>query len=301
MATVLIGGGTGFIGMHLSRRLRRDGHEVRHLSRSERPEADFATFHWDIQSQTIDDRALDGVDYVINLAGAGIADKRWTDDRKRVIIDSRTESTRLLARTFTRLDRKPRRYLSASAIGFYGNRGDALMTEESTAGDGFLSESCVAWERSVAEVAGQGIPTFINRTGIVLHPDEGALEKMLIPLNFYTSAYFGDGLQWYSWVHIEDLVGIYAFALEHDLTGVYNGCAPHPVRNKHFAAALGPATGKPGAFVIPAPVFALQLALGEMRHTVTDSARCSTAKIEGAGFRFAYPELSQALGQLLGK
>lgn len=272
---------------------------MRHLSRKQRPRAEFPTYQWNVREQTVDDTAFDQIDYVINLAGAGIADERWTEGRKEVIIKSRTDSTGLLAATLTRLGIKPKLYLSASAIGYYGDRGEAIMTEEAEPGAGFLSRSCVLWEESVAEIDRLGIPTFVNRTGIVLHPEEGALEKMLIPLNFWTSTYFGDGQQYYSWVHIEDLVGMYTYALEHQLTGVYNGCAPNPVRNKAFAAALGPAMGKT-ALVMPAPVPALKLALGEMSHTVLDSCRASAAKIEGAGYRFAYPELSQALEQLLG-
>ncbi|THH40627.1 TIGR01777 family oxidoreductase [Neolewinella litorea] len=299
MAVVLIGGGSGFVGMHLSRRLRRDGHEVRHLSRSPRPDGPFATYLWDVAAGTIDEAAFRGVDFIINLAGAGIADARWTDERKRLIISSRTESTRLLAATLARLELRPALYLSASAVGYYGDRGDEILTETARPGTGFLSESCVAWEASVEDITRLGIPTFINRTGIVLHPDAGALQKMLIPLNVWTSTYFGDGRQYYSWIHIEDIVGIYAYAVEHRLTGIYNGCSPNPVRNRHFAEALGPALQK-NALVLPAPEAALKLALGEMRHTVLDSVRCSAAKIESAGYRFVYPELSQALEQLVG-
>lgn len=299
METVLIGGGSGFVGMHLSRRLRREGYEVRHLSRSRRPEAEFMTFQWDVREQTVDNAAFDDVDYIINLTGAGIADERWSDERKAVIIKSRTESTRLLARSIDRLQLKPKLYLSASAIGYYGDRGEQWLTEEDDPGTGFLSTSTVMWEQSVEAVAALGVPVFLNRTGIVLHPEAGALEKMLLPLKVRTSTYFGDGKQYYSWVHIEDIVSMYTFALKQQLTGVYNGTAPNPVRNKHFAAALGPAMGKT-ALVLPAPVPALKVALGEMSHTVLDSTRCSAAKLEGAGFRFAYPELSQALAQLLG-
>lgn len=299
MKTVLIGGGSGFVGMHLSRRLRREGYEVRHLSRAANPGAEFPTFVWDVRAATIDDAAFDGVDYLINLAGAGIADQRWTDARKEVIIRSRTGSTHLLAATLARLNLRPSLYLSASAIGYYGDRGEELLTEESPPGDGFLSVSCVQWEASVQAIAELGIPTFINRTGIVLDPTEGALERMMIPLKFWTSTYFGDGKQYFSWIHIEDLVGIYAFALEHVLEGIYNGNSPNPVRSKAFAAALGPAARKK-TLVLPAPAPALELAMGEMSHTVLDSARVSAAKIEAAGYRFAYPELSQALEQLLG-
>lgn len=285
--------------MHLSRRLRSDGHEVRHLSRSARPDAEFATYQWDVVAGTIDDAAFTGIDYLVNLAGAGIADERWSDERKEVLIKSRTDSTHLLAQSLVRLHLRPRLFMSASAIGYYGDRGEEILTEEATRGEGFLSECCVLWEQAAQEVARLDIPTFINRTGIVLHPDEGALEKMLLPLKLWTSTYFGDGQQYYSWIHIEDLVNIYAYAVEHDLTGVYNGTAPNPVRNKHFAEALGPAMGK-SAVVIPAPAPAMKLAMGEMSHTVLDSARCSAVKIEGAGYRFAYPELSQALEHLLG-
>lgn len=298
MATILIGGGTGFIGGYLSKRLKEKGHEVRHLSRSNRPNSSFTTFQWNVKEQTIDDAALVGVDYIINLTGAGVADQRWTNKRKQLIISSRTDSTKLLAGALKRLNIKPKLYINSSAVGYYGNRGETLLTEEDGPGDGFLSESCTAWEQSVDAVRQLGIPVCINRTGIVLHPKHGALTKMLIPLNFFTSTYFGDGQQYYSWIHIDDMVETFVFTIEQQLTGTYNAVAPHPVRNKTMAAALGPAKGKP-ALVIPAPAFALKLALGEMSHTVLDSTRCSPAKLEAAGFQFKHPELSGALKDLL--
>ena len=299
MATVLIGGGSGFIGKHLSRKLTADGHEVRILSRSAKSGAKYKTFVWNVAKQTIDDAAFDGVDYVINLAGAGIVGARWTEARKQLIISSRTDSTLLLATTMARLDVKPKLYLSASAIGYYGDRGNDLMTETSEPGTGFLSKSCILWEDSVSEVDRLGIPTCIIRTGLVLHPDEGALEKMLIPLNFWMSNYFGDGSQYYSWIHIDDMVDIYRHAIAHDLTGTYNGTAPNPVTNKALAEAIGPAMGK-SALVMPAPAFAMKLAMGEMSHTVLDSVRCSAEKLLGTGFTFAHPELEGALVELLG-
>ena len=300
MATVLIGGGTGFVGGHLSRRLRRDGHEVRHLSRTRDLKAEFPAYHWDLTAGSIDEAALRDVDYLINLAGAGIADKRWSDARKKVIIESRTKGNELLAATVERLGLRPTLFVSAGAIGYYGDRGEEVMTEEAKPGEGFLSTSCIVWEQSVGAMEKLGVPTTIVRTGIVLHPEEGALEKMLLPLKFGTSTYFGDGQQYYSWIHIEDLIDIYAFIIERQLTGVYNAVSPNPVRNKPFAAALGPAMGK-NALVVPAPEFALKVALGEMSHTVLDSTFVSADKIQQAGYRFTYPELSQALAQLLGK
>ncbi|TXF89073.1 TIGR01777 family protein [Neolewinella aurantiaca] len=298
MSTILIGGGTGFIGKHLSRTLAADGHEVRILSRSARPDAAFKTFVWDVKEQTIDDAAFAGVDYVINLAGAGIVGKRWSEARKQVIINSRTGSTLLLATTMARLGVKPKLYLSASAIGYYGDRGNELLTEPSKPGNGFLSKSCVAWEGSVADIDNLNIPTCIIRTGIVLHPDEGALEKMLIPLNFWVSSYFGDGSQFYSWIHIDDMVNTYRHAISKNLTGIYNGVAPNPVTNKELARALGPAMNK-SALVVPAPAFAMKLAMGEMSHTVLDSARCSAGKLLATGFAYEYPELDGALRNLL--
>lgn len=298
-STILIAGGTGFIGKHLSRRLQSDGHTVRHLSRSERPDSPYPTFQWDVKAGTIDDAAFTDVDYVVNLAGAGIVGARWTDARKRVIISSRTESTLLLGETMVRLGLKPKLYLSSSAVGFYGDRGSELMTETSEPGDGFLSESCVAWENSVHEVEKMGFKTFINRTGIVLHPEEGALEKMLISMNVNVSSYFGDGSQYYSWVHVDDIVGIFVHAIENNLTGIHNGVAPNPETNKTLAEALGPAMGKT-ALVVPAPSFAMKLAMGEMSHTVLDSCKCSAEKITKAGYTFAHPELEGALKDLLG-
>lgn len=299
MYTILIAGGTGFIGKHLSSRLQADGHTVRHLSRSRRPDSPYPTFQWDVRRGTIDDAAFADVDYVINLAGAGIVGARWTDARKAVIISSRTESTRLLGNTMVRLGVKPKLYLSSSAVGFYGDRGNELMAETSEPGDGFLSESCAAWEDSAHEVEQMGFPTFINRTGIVLHPEEGALEKMLISMNINVSSYFGDGSQYYSWIHVDDIVGIFVHAIEHNLTGIYNGVAPNPVTNKVLAEELGPAMGKM-ALVVPAPTFAMKLAMGEMSHTVLDSCKCSADKIISSGYTFAHPELKGALKDLLG-
>lgn len=295
MATILIGGGTGFIGKYLSERLEEKGYEVRHLSRSRRSDSPFSTFQWNVKEQTIDDAALTDVDYIINLTGAGVADQRWTDKRKQLIISSRTDSTKLLADAMKRLNIRPKLYINSSAVGYYGNQGDKLLTEEDGPGDGFLSESCVAWEQSVDAVRQLGIPVCINRTGIVLHPNHGALNKMLIPLRFFISTYFGDGQQYYSWIHIDDMVETFVFTIEHQLTGTYNAVAPNPVRNKTMAAALGPARGIP-ALVMPAPAFALQLAMGEMSHTVLDSTRCSPAKLEAEGFTFKFPELADALG-----
>ena len=299
MSRVLIGGGSGLIGHHLSELLAREGYEVCHLSRRKRPDARFPTYQWDVKAQTIDDEAITGADYVINLAGAGIADARWTDKRKKVIINSRTESTRLLKTSFERLEHFPRAYLSASAVGYYGDRGAQVLHEEDPPGEGFLSKSCILWENAVSEVAAIVPRTVILRTGIVLSTQGGALEKMLLPLKGFVSTYFGDGSQYYSWIHIDDVCRAYLHALRNEsVDGIFNGVAPHAVTNKELAQTLPKAAGKP-ALVLPAPAFALRLALGEMAHTVLDSSRCSADKLLATGFSFAHPELSTALRDLL--
>ncbi|MEM9835295.1 MAG: TIGR01777 family oxidoreductase [Bacteroidota bacterium] len=298
MATILIGGGSGFVGGFLSQALAEQGHEVLHLSRKARPDAPYKTYRWDVATGTIDEAAVTRADYIFNLAGAGIADQRWTPKRKQLIISSRTESTRLIAKTLQQTGHRPKQYLSASAIGFYGDRGEEAVDENSPAGTGFLAESTQAWEESVESIKALGIPTFINRTGIVLHPSGGAMEKMVLPLNFFTSTYFGDGQQWYSWIHMDDIVGIFCYAMEHQLTGVYNGVAPHPVRNKTLAAELPKAKGRFAA-VLPAPAFTLKTVFGEMSATILGSSKVSAAKIIDAGYTFKFPTLPAALKDLL--
>lgn len=299
MPTVLIPGGTGLIGHRLSQILKEKDYEVLHLSRKRRPDAEFETFQWDVEAGTIDDEAVRRADYVINLAGAGIADKRWSPSRKQVIIDSRVKSARLLLATFKKLEKSPQAYLSAAGIGYYGDRGDEWMRESAEPGEGFLPESCQVWESAAREVAEAGIRTVILRTGIVLSTRGGALEKILVSYNFYTGAYFGDGSQWYSWIHIDDICRMYLYALRNEqLKGVYNGVAPNPVPNKQLAETIGEALDKP-SLIVPAPAFALRLAFGEMADTILDSTRVSSEKIEQAGFIFQHPNLKGALRDLL--
>lgn len=299
MATVLIGGGTGLIGSRLSEVLSQEGYTVLHLSRHKRPGSTYKTFQWDVAKGEIEEEAIQSADYVINLAGAGIADKPWTKARKQLIIESRVRSTALLHQSFERLEHRPKAYISSSAIGYYGNRGEELLKEASVPGDGFLSESTKAWEDSVRPIAESGIRTCLVRTGIVLSTQGGALEKMLIPLKLGMATYFGSGRQWYSWIHIDDICGIYKWLLESATAdGVYNGVAPQPARNKQLTEELKDAYS--GASVLlPAPAFALKLGMGEMSHVVLDSAKVSADKIVQAGYTFEYPQLNDALRDLL--
>lgn len=299
MKTVLIGGGSGLIGTRLSQVLRDRGYEVQHLSRTPDPTAEFPAFGWDIKNGTIDEHAVQRADIVINLTGAGIADKRWTDERKEIIIRSRVDSNHLLAKIFQKLGKKPLLFLSSAGIGYYGNRGDRLMHELDPPGEGFLSESCIEWEKSIEDVANLSIRTVAFRTGIVLSTKGGALEKFLIPLHFFTSTYFGNGEQWYSWIHIDDLCRMYLFAIENEtVNGFYNAVAPDPDTNKEVAKTLAKVVNKP-VLVLPVPAFALRLVLGEMADTILYSTKVSSEKIEQAGFEFRFPLLAGALQDLL--
>lgn len=299
MATVLIAGGTGLIGMRLSELLREQGHEVLHLSRHQNLEAVFPAYQWDLQAGTIDEEALHKATHVINLAGAGIADKPWTTKQKARIINSRVTGNRVFKNYLDRKEFGIQAYLSGSAIGYYGERGDQLLREDAQPGNsGFLSESVVQWEHSIQQVAGTGLRTVTFRIGIVLSTRGGALPKILLPFHFFVATYFGSGRQWYSWIHIDDLCRMFIKAVEDkNMAGVYNAVSPNPERNREFTAHIGEAIGKKAA-LLPAPVFALRLGMGEMADVVLSSSRVSADKILSEGFRFAFPQLIPAVQDL---
>lgn len=300
MSTILIAGGTGLVGKHLSQMLQAAGHTVLHLSRKQDLNAKFPAYAWDLDKKTIDQAAVDRADYIINLAGAGIADERWTDERKQLIISSRGDSTLLLKAAIERRPSPLKAFISASAVGFYGSRGDQLMTEDDATGkDSFLAESVAAWEQAVEKIAETGLRTVAIRVGVVLSTRGGALEKMLIPFRFFNATYFGNGQQWMSWVHIDDICRMFIEAIENErFSGVYNGVAPHPSRNQDLVRELKKAIGRP-AVVLPAPEIVLRAAMGEMADVVFESTRVSSKKIEAAGFKFQFPDLLPALKDLL--
>lgn len=302
MSTILIAGGTGLLGARLSHLLKEKGHTVLHLSRTKNLGAEFPAYHWDLERQAIDAEALDRADHLINLAGAGIADKRWADERKKLIISSRVDAANLLRKAIEEKRTKAKSYISASAIGYYGNRGDQLLSEtDPPGGEGFLPESVVAWEKAIGGVASTGIRTVAFRIGIILSTRGGALEKMLLPFKFFSGTYFGDGKMYYSWVHIDDMARMFIYAIENEkMSGTYNGVAPHPATNKEIIVACKRALGK-FALIAPAPAAALRLAMGEMADMILDSARVSSARIEEAGFKFHFPELLPALKDLLAR
>ena len=299
MKRILIAGGTGLIGQRLSILLRQRGYEVIHLSRKENKTAAFPTYAWQPEKGTIDLNALDKTDAIINLAGAGIADKRWSKDRKREIIESRTEGNSLINTYLRTTKNNIQTYLSASAIGFYADRGNELMTETAPVGTGFLAESTLAWEKAIDNIAHTNVRTVVLRIGIVLTPQGGALEKMLIPFKFRTALYFGNGQQWVSWIHIDDLCNLFIWALENpDIHGTFNAVSPHPLSNFDLTAAIS--TAKGGHYLtVPAPSFALRLAMGEMADMILGSTKVSSQKVENHGFKFEFSDIHAALKNLL--
>jgi len=301
MANVLIGGGTGMIGMRLSELLTARGHQVSHLSRTRNMEAKFPAYHWDIEAKTIDGEAVKKADYIINLAGAGIADKLWSEKRKKIIIDSRVYSTLILKKAIEEHRPDLKAFLSASAIGFYGNRGEQVLTEQSEAGEEeqFLVRSVLEWEDAVEEVEKIGVRTALIRIGLVLSTKGGALPKILLSTKVNVGGYFGDGQQWYAWVHLDDLCRMFIHLIENDnLSGVFNGTAPNPERNKAFTKKVGDALDK-NLLLIPAPAFGLKLAMGEMSTTVLNSTRVLPKRMEESEFEFEHSELTGALRDLL--
>ncbi len=296
MMTVLIAGGTGLIGKSLAEQLTNMGMRVRILTRTPRSEGQF---EWNPDKGTMDDRALEGVDAVVNLAGAGIAERRWTPVRKKILISSRVNSADTLRAGLERTGILPKVYVSASAIGIYGNSGEYIQTESSAievgGGRPFLVDCCVQWEAAADRIAALGIRTVKLRIGVVLSKDGGALAEIIKPLRLGIGAYFGDGKAWYSWIHYTDVCRMIIWAMENKkLEGVYNAAAPVPVRNVNLVKATAKAMRKWAVFM-PAPGFILQMYLGEMSAVVFNSNRISSDKAVKAGFEFQFPEIGPAL------
>jgi uncharacterized protein (TIGR01777 family) len=296
---VAITGASGLIGSALSPFLSAGGHEVVRLVRRAPKAADEIT--WDPEGSGIDGEALEGVDAVVHLAGENLAAGRWNRRRKARIRDSRIGPTRLLAGTLARMKRTPKALISASAVGYYGDRGDAWLTEETAPADDFLGRLVREWEEAAAPAAQAGIRVVHPRLGMVLSPAGGALRKMLLPFRMGLGGVLGDGRQYMSWIAIDDLVGVIHHALvRDDVRGPVNVVAPSPVTNTEFTKALGRVLRRPT--VAPAPAFALRLVFGEMADaTILASIRVKPEKLVATGYRFRFPELEPALRHVLGK
>ncbi|WP_114748286.1 TIGR01777 family oxidoreductase [Pleomorphovibrio marinus] len=298
MKNILITGGSGLIGKVITSRLKDQGFKVAWLSRNPETKSE-KSFNWDIKEQTIDQNALDWCDAIIHLAGAGVADKKWSQERKLEILNSRIMSTELLVNALGKMDKRPEAVIAASAIGYYGmETGNKLVAEGDPAGNDFLAEVVDKWEKTTGKFENLGIRTVRLRVGIVLSKDGGALPEMMKPP---VAAPLGDGKQYMSWIHIQDLADIFIHALTNSgLNGVYNAVGPTPVSNAILTRRAAKFKGKP--FVnIGVPGFALKLALGEMAEMVLGGNRVSNDKIHSSGFQYQFPELDQALKNIFKK
>jgi len=310
MARVLITGGTGLVGTAVKNLLLQKGYEVVLLTRSTVSKEGYA--HWDINAGSIDATAIAGADYIIHLAGAGVADKRWSVARKQEILDSRTKSSALLVKALQETPNKVKAVISASAIGWYGpdnNNGDNNnitsqgFVETDPSYPDFLGTTCAAWEASIAPVTANtnGLQKRLVclRTGIVLSKQGGALKEFLKPLAVRMAAVLGNGKQMISWIDVRDLAKMFVYAIEHEnLSGSYNAVAPSPVSNKTLTKTL--ASVLYGKFYITTyvPSFVLKIMLGEMSIEVLKSTTVSAQKIQDAGFVFDYPEITKSLSSL---
>jgi uncharacterized protein (TIGR01777 family) len=296
---VAITGATGLIGTALCESLSKDGVEILAITRRHNAlPAQMKPVPWDPANGKFDPSPLEGTNAVVHLAGESIAGW-WTRAHRERIRKSRLDGARLLIDGLEKLDAPPSVLVSASAIGFYGNRGDEELDEDSPPGTGFLPELCRAWEEEVARASEIGIRTVSLRTGLVLSTRGGALTPMLLQYRLLLGGPVGGGRQWISWIHIHDMIGLYRFVIEHDgARGPYNATAPEPVRQSVFAKSLGRALGRP-AF-LPAPRFAIKTLLGEMGQTLLlEGQKVLPRKTQALGFSFEYPGLDAALEDIL--
>ena len=296
---VLMTGSHGLIGSALMPVLGDGGHQVRRLLRTESDES--GTTSWDPEAGTFAPGAFAGIDAVVHLAGESIASGRWTTARKSSIRDSRVIGTRNLCTALAGLETPPRVLVAASAIGFYGDRGDELLDESAPLGSGFLPDVCQEWEDAVAPARAQGIRVVHLRTGVVLSPRGGALAQMLPPFKLGAGGVLGSGNQYMSWVALDDMLGVVLYALtDTSVSGPVNAVAARAVTNREFTKTLGKVLHRPTIF--PVPAFAVRLLFGEMGDALLlASTRVAPTRLNEAGFEFAYPDLEGALRHVLGR
>lgn len=302
---IVVTGGTGFIGRPLCAALCQEGHQVTLLTRRKEEAqrwcgSGVTAVEWNGREAGAWEHCLDGAVAVINLAGAPIADGRWTDDRKQLLTESRVLTTRLLVEALSRRSSKPRTLVSASGIGYYGAGDDRVLDEGAARGRGFLPDLCLAWEAEALRAAEFGVRVVLLRTGMVLEQDGGALPKMLLPFQFFAGGPIMPGTQWVSWIHRRDHIGLIQWALTTpSISGPVNAVAPEPVTMKQFCGSIGRILHRPSW--LPVPGFALRVALGELGTLMTTGQRVNPAKALSRGYVFHYPKLEPALQAILTK
>ena len=289
---VIVAGANGLIGSHLVRALKERGHEAVALVRKPRGAGEAG---WD--GRSLDPSVVDRADAVVNLAGASIAGQRWTGAYKIQIHQSRQDSTRAIVEAIRASQKRPRVLVNASAVGWYGGRGDEEITETSAPGNDFLAEVCKAWEAEALRAEPLGLRVVLVRTGVVLAPEGGALAKMVPPFKAFVGGPIGSGRQWMPWIHLADEVGLLLWAIESTVRGPLVAAAPNAVRMKDFARALGRALRRPALFPVPAPV--LRLAVGEMAEILLDGQRARPIKALEGGYKFRFTDVQAALDDVL--
>lgn len=295
---ILITGATGLVGKKLIPSLQALGHEVRILARKDVKINGVKVYLWDVYKQEIDKACLNGVDTIIHLAGEGIADKKWTEERKKQIIDSRVMSAELLYKTIQETNSPIKSFISASAVGIYGDRGDEVLDEASDSGKGFLSACCVKWEQAANEGLSLGIRVVKIRIGLILSREDGALAAMEKPIKFFAGAPLGTGKQWMPWIHIDDIIKIFIKATEDvEMSGAYNACAPYPVTNKLLTKSIAKQLNRP-VWPIQVPKFILRTLLGEMSILPLMSNNTLVKKLLNTGYKFTYVNLDDALDSI---
>lgn len=297
---IVISGASGLIGTALSASLAAQGHRpIALVRRAAKAGAD--EISWDPAAGTIDAASLEGTDAVVHLAGAGIGDKKWSDERKQIILESRTKGTTLLADAIAGLAAKPSVLVSGSGIGYYGSQGDSVLTENDPAGQGFLADVCVDWEAATSSAADAGIRTALARTSVVMSDKGGTLKKQLLLFKLGLGGRFGRGNQWLSWISLTDEVRAIEFLINNDISGPVNLCTPNPVTNLQFTKALGGVLKRPT--LLPVPLFGPKLLFGNelVEQLILASQKAVPSVLTSAGFRFEDPELEPALRRILKK
>jgi len=302
MAIVLISGGTGLVGKVLTERLLSLGHEVRLLFRNPKNTTSIKSYYWNIETQEIDEHAFDGVEHIVHLAGSGIADKKWTKERKEEIISSRVKSMQLITSVVKKQKLTLKSFVGASAIGIYGMTSvDKLFTESDVGEDCFLTQSCIEWEKSYSEIQTLSLKSSVIRIGVVLSEQGGALKKLIPLFRLGLGSAVGSGKQYMPWIHVQDLASIFTECIfNSNYSGVYNAVSPEETTNNQFSKAIAKSLSKP-YFFPNVPAFILKIVFGEMANILLEGSRVSNEKLIKQGFKFKFKTLPDALNDLLSK